>query len=236
MNKKEATANIHAGHRQRVKEKVLRNGLDSFADHELLELLLFYSIPQSDTNELAHRLLSEFTSFEGILKADISQLKKVKGVGESTALLIYTAAEVYRRAEKLKLPKKVYYKTTEDFKALAQTHLSLLGKEKVVLFCFDANGKLKKTSELSTGSSSSAFVDVKKAVECMLDSCAVKAVIAHNHPDSSANPSAADIDVTRSVCVMFRKLDFVLMDHIIVGEDGDCYSMYEESGFSGMFY
>ena len=81
---------LHDGHRARKKEQFRRQGLDGFADHEVLELLLYYAIPRKDTNELAHRLLQKFGSLQNVFSAPLEELAKVDGVGESAALL-YTA-------------------------------------------------------------------------------------------------------------------------------------------------
>ena len=80
--------NIHKGHRERVRQKFLKSGFESFADHEKLELLLFYSIPRKNTNELAHSLLSHFKTLSGVFDADIGALMEIDGVTESTAILL----------------------------------------------------------------------------------------------------------------------------------------------------
>lgn len=236
MDKKTDVKNIHSGHRKRVKANVCKNGFSQLEDHKLLELLLFYAIPQADTNELAHTLLREFGSFDELIKADIERLKRVNGVGENTAVLISAMGEVFYRASKSKGCKKQLFKSAEDYIALAASYLSAEKVEKVVLFCFDSVGRLKKTTELSSGDEASAFIDVRKALKAMMDCDAKKAVLAHNHPLNSCEPSVNDIDSTRSVCVMFRKLGFVLVDHIIVGEDNKAYSMYSDPDFHQMFF
>ncbi len=228
--------NIHSGHRKRVKEKAVKSGFSYMEDHQLLELLLFYSIPREDTNALAHTLLNEFGSFKELLKATPEQIKKVNGAGENTALLISTIAEISTRAAKQPADKRQVYKSSADYKKLSSAYLYGEKTETVYIFCFDVSGKLKKTELLSQGDEASSFVDVKKAVKAMMDSDAKKAILAHNHPYSEASPSAADIDSTRSVSVMFRKLGFLLADHIIVGESGDSFSMYDDSDLSPLFY
>ncbi len=232
----ERKKSVHSGHRKRVKEKVILKGFSHLEDHQLLELLLFYSIPQADTNELAHNLLDEFGSFDEMLKADVGRLSKVKGVGENTALLISTAGEVARRAAKVKVTKKATYKDIEDLKALAVSVISAETVEKVFVICFDAALHLKKVVEVSSGDETSASINVRKAVQAVIDCNAQKAVLVHNHPIGSCQPSAADIDATRSVCVMFRNLGFYLIDHIIVGEDNSPYSMYCDPMFTQLFY
>lgn len=68
----------HSGHRKRMRDRFLRDGIDSLQDHEVLELLLFYAIPRQDTNELAHRLLAKFRTLSGVFDAPIEELKRVE--------------------------------------------------------------------------------------------------------------------------------------------------------------
>ena len=79
---------LHDGHRQRAKDRYRQLGADALADHELLELALFYAIPRQDTNETAHRLMKRFRSLQGVLQATPEELEKEEGVGRSAALLL----------------------------------------------------------------------------------------------------------------------------------------------------
>ncbi len=235
MESKTQVKNIHSGHRKRVKENVCKNGFSQFEDHKLLELLLFYAIPQADTNELAHNLLNEFGTFEELVKADINRLKRVKGVGDNTAVLIATVGEVYYRALKSKRIKKTAYKTPDDFKALAVSYLCAEKVEKIYIFCMDSAGKLKKAVELSSGDESSSYIDFRKALQVALDCDAKKVVFAHNHPNGDCEPSPSDMDSTRSICVTFRRLGILIIDHIIIGHDDSVYSMYEDPKLQMLF-
>lgn len=89
--------NIHSGHRQRIRDRFLKTGLDGFQDHEVLELLLFYAIPRGDTNKIAHQLLERFGSFSGVCDAPIEELQKVPGVGASASILVGMVSSLSRR-------------------------------------------------------------------------------------------------------------------------------------------
>ena len=89
---------IHDGHRARKKAQFRQHGLDGFADHEVLELLLYYAIPRKDTNEIAHRLLQKFGSLQNVFAAPAEELAKVDGVGESAALFLTLLPQVQKRA------------------------------------------------------------------------------------------------------------------------------------------
>ena len=236
MDVRSEVKNIHNGHRKRVKANVCENGFSHLEDHKLLELFLFYSIPQADTNELAHTLLAEFGSLDELFKADIARLKRVKGVGENTAVLITTAGEIFLRASKVKAKSKRKYICSEDYKNLALSILSGERVEKSVIFCFDSAGVLKKTAELCSGDEISTGIDMRKAVQTIMDCGAVKAVIAHNHPTGIAKASAYDVDTTRQLCVMFRKLGVMLADHVIISGDNTAYSMYTDPSYTQMFF
>ncbi len=231
-----AEKNIHSGHRKRVKANVIKNGFSQLEEHKLLELMLFFSIPREDTNELAHKLINEFGSFEEVFKANIDQLKKVDGVGENTAVMIAAMGETFYRMSKAKPSKKRVYKTTEDLKELAVSLLQGENVEKVILMCFDASKKLKRYSVISEGDNVSSEIDMKEIIKILVDSDSSIAVLAHNHPTSSAEPSAYDVDSTRMVCVTLRKIGYALADHIIIGEKGEAYSMHTDPRFSALFY
>ncbi len=231
-----AEKNIHSGHRKRVKANVIKNGFSQLEEHKLLELMLFYSIPREDTNELAHKLIDHFGSFGEVFKADIDQLKRVDGVGDNTAVMIAAMGETFSRISKAKPPKKRVYKTTEDLKELAVALLQGENNEKVYLICFDVKKNLKRYTVISEGDEVSSEINMKEIIKNLVDSDSSIAVLAHNHPTSSAEPSAFDIDSTRMVCVTLRKIGYALADHIIVGENGTAYSMHLDPRFSSLFY
>ncbi len=231
-----AEKSIHSGHRKRVKENVIKNGFSQLEEHKLLELMLFYSIPREDTNELAHKLIDHFGSFEDVFKANIEQLKKVDGVGDNTAVMLAGMGEAFYRISKAKPSKKRVYKTTEDLKELAASLLKNEQFEKVLLLCFDEGKKLKRYVFISEGDQVSSEIDMKLIIKNLVDSDSSVAVIAHNHPTAPAEPSAYDIDSTRMMCVTLRKIGYALADHIIVGENGEAYSMHLDPGFSSLFY
>ena len=89
--------NLHEGHRKRMKERFIKSGLDDFAPHNILELLLFYSIPRGDTNPVAHRLIDTFGSLSGVFDATPEELAKVDGVGENSAILISMIPQIARK-------------------------------------------------------------------------------------------------------------------------------------------
>lgn len=214
---------IHDGHRARKKQQYLRTGLDSFADHEVLELVLYYAIPRRDTNPTAHALLKKFGSLDGVLHASVEELQQVEGVGESAALLLTLLPETVLRCGRSAKSEKIL-NTVEK---CGRYFLALLDHERrEVLYqaCLDAKGKLIICKKLSEGNADSAAFSVRQVVRNALLSDASMVVLAHNHISGVALPSESDCIVTRRVREALQAVDIGLMDHIIVS-DGDYVSM-----------
>lgn len=234
-SKNSADKNLHAGHRNRVRQNVLKNGFSQLEEHQLLELLLFYSIPRNDTNALAHKLLDEFGSLGEVFSADINMLRKVEGVGENTALMLSAIGEGHLRANK-KVVKKRVFKTTDSVKELAVAALENEKIEKAVLFCFSKDYRLKRQVVICEGDEFSTSLETRKIVSNIMDSGSSFAVIAHNHPIGSNLPSGSDIDSTRAISVLLRNMGYLLADHVIVDSDGVAYSMHSDPRFSQLFF
>ena len=218
----------HDGHRARKKQQFLRHGTESFADHELLELALFYAIPRRDTNELAHRLLEQFGSLKNVLSAPVEELQKVKGVGESAAVLLHLMPELERRAYQGAAKER----NLGSVEKCGSYLLRLLGGEtREVLYqlCLDGKGKLLLCRRLSQGDMDSAALSVRQVVNNALSCGASAVVLGHNHPSGVALPSEEDRAVTLRVRDALKTLDIRLLDHIVVA-DGDYVSM-AQSGF-----
>ena len=145
---------LHDGHRARKKEQFRQHGLDSFADHEVLELALYYAIPRRDTNEIAHRLLQKFGSLQNVLAAPAEELAKVEGVGDGAALYLTLLEAIRKRAARPAGRERVL--NTVD--KCGRYFLALLEQERQeVLYqaCLDAKGKLLSCKRLSQGGADS---------------------------------------------------------------------------------
>ena len=234
MSSQNTKKSVHAGHRERVRENVLKNGFEQLEDHRLLELLLFYSIPREDTNELAHRLLNEFGGLASVVKASPKQLERVNGVGHNTALLLSGMGELCVRVLKEGYVKKTPYYNDSEIINLIKSHYVNEPNERFLLLCFDSGMRLKLAEFVSEGDSIKVDLDIKKLVSRVLECDANLVVVAHNHPNGSAVPSGADFSTTSNISVMLRSFNIVLMDHIIIGENSH-YSMRNESPFSNFF-
>ena len=210
---------IHSQHRKRIKEKFLNSGLEGMHPHEILEFLLFFSVPREDTNPIAHTLIKEFESLSGVLDADLKELLKIKGIGEHSAILLKLIPQLCQKYEQDKLRQfkdcKNHKKTVEFLKA----YLSLLNHEEFHLLCLTSDLKLLKHIRLFTGSVSSAAVNLRKLTEEILKHDTSCIIIAHNHPSKNAQPSLDDDEITISILRSLSFINIQLMDHIIIAGD-----------------
>ncbi len=236
MAEKDIKIDVCSEHRKRVKENVKKYGLSHLEEYKLLELLLFYSIPRKDTKSIAKTLINYFGSLEDVFNASAEQLQKVDGIGENTAIMLTTVGQIFYKISTNEKPRKRVFKTTDDLKEVSVHLLGNQKNEKVLLLCFNAQKVLKRHVVISEGDKFSSEIDMKLIIKNLVDSDSSIAVLAHNHPTSSAEPSAYDIDSTRMVCVTLRKIGYALADHIIVGENGEAYSMHLDPRFSALFY
>lgn len=214
---------LHDGHRQRKKQRFLQHGLDSFADHEVLELLLFYAIPRRDTNETAHRLLEHFGTLKGVLMASVEELQKVEGVGENAAILLHLLQAVGYRTLRAAGDDTILNSVDS---AGAYFQKLLHGERREVLYqvCLDAKGKVLSHKRLSSGTVSMAPVNVREVVENALYTDASGVLLAHNHPSGIALPSEEDRQITMQIRQALGTMGIELVDHIIVA-DNDFVSM-----------
>ena len=209
----------HDGHRERLKERFLREGLDGFTDIQVLELLLFYAIPRRDTNPIAHELLDQFGTLHQVLEAPLHELKTVSGVGDHAALLLHLARECSRRYAVSRAQVEAILNTTGKCGEYLTRFFVGKREETVYLLCLDAKCKALGCVEVGRGSVTSAGLSIRKIVETALRFNAVSVVLAHNHPSGFAVPSAEDVATTRRVAVALDAVGIILADHIVVAED-----------------
>ncbi len=217
---------IHDGHRQRVKDRFCKEGLDHFEEHQVLELLLFYCIPRVDTNPIAHALLERFGSFAQVMEASVEELEKVPGIGHNAAvfLSLVTATGRYYQVNSAARHVKLY--TVEECGKYLMPFFYGRRNEMVYLLCLDAKGKVLCCKQVGEGSVNSAGVPIRRIVEMALGANATSVVLAHNHPSGLAVPSDADIQTTRRVAAALAAVEIELVDHIIVADD-DYVSMVQ---------
>ncbi len=210
---------VHEGHRARKKQQFRTHGLDSFADHEVLELLLFFAVPRADTNPAAHRLLERFGSLDAVLAAPPEELERVEGVGENAATLLSLLAPVMRRAH---LSAHGNERPLSDTEQLGRYCCGLFfgaRQEQLYELCLDGKGKLLRCCRLADGSVDAVSLNVRALVENALHSRASAVALTHNHPSGVALPSSDDNEATLAALEALRTVGVELVDHIIVADD-----------------
>lgn len=215
---------IHDGHRQRLKERFLREGLDHFSDVQVLELLLFYCIPRQDTNPIAHSLLERFGSLSQVLEAPVEELCKVPGIGQSAAVLLSMMLPMSRFYQKNRAENVRILASMDACGEYLVPYFHGKRNETVFLLCLDAKCKVLGCREMGEGSVNSAGVPIRRIVETALGLNATTAILAHNHPSGFALPSGEDIQTTHRVAAALSAVEITLADHIIVA-DGDYVSI-----------
>lgn len=224
-------------HRERVREEFLANSFnDSTPDHKILEMLLFYSIPRKNTNVIAHDLLDRFGSLSAVFEADITELKKIDGVGENTAIFLKLMVHVTKRYLTEKKITKKSARTTDISNFYEYITLQYFGKttEFFMMTSFDVKGKLTGTDIIAEGDNSEVKISIRTVIANALRREAAYVVISHNHPKGFAVPSAADAESTGKINEALKSIKVDLMDHIIVTDD-DYVSMRQSQAYTHLF-
>lgn len=209
----------HDGHRQRMRERFLSEGLDGFNEHQVLEMMLFYCIARKDTNELAHRLLREFGSLSRVLEAPVCDLEKVEGVGRNVATFLSFNAAVSRYYRSNRVKQYKVARGLDECSKILEPCFDGRRNEVVFMLCMDAKCQVLGCKQVGDGSINSAGVPVRRIVEIALSTNATSVVLAHNHPSGMAVPSPDDIQTTELLSDALRAVDVYLLDHMIFSDD-----------------
>lgn len=219
---------VHEGHRKRLKQRFLEEGLDGFEDHQVLELVLFYSVPRRDTNQTAHLLLNKFGSLSGVLEADPKALAEIGGVSESSALLLSLLPQLTRRYLKNRWGEKAVLDSTTRAGDYVIDLLSGHSYEVFYVICLDSQCGVIVPDLAFQGTINQAPVYPRIVVETALRHKAHSVILAHNHPGGSANPSQQDIEVTKNLRRALTAVQIEIHDHVIAA--GRRYFSFAEKG------
>lgn len=201
-----------------MREKFRQGGGEALADHEILEMLLFYSIPRINTNETAHRLIDHFGSLSGVLSAKRHELTAVPGIGEQSADLVGLIGELYLRTDREDEKSSPRFKNLDDVGRYLVKQLDGLARERVLLLLLTADFRLIATHQISEGSVNESNVDVRQIMEYAIMAKASHIVLAHNHPDPMLTPSQADESVSISLMHAASIMGINLWEHVLVSD------------------
>ncbi len=205
------------GHRQRLRERFHKTGMQGFSDHEKVELLLTFAIPRKDCKPHAKRLLIRFETFSGVLDAPHAELITVEGIGRMAATMIKCVkalAEAYLQ-DGVQVKRRIM--GPEDVVDYLRMALGGAREEAVYLLLLDTQNQLISIENVGQGTIDEAPIYIRNIVSLVLHKHAKHVILVHNHPSGDVRPSPSDKHVTRKLKEALALFDMALHDHIIVG-------------------
>ena len=209
-----------AGHRARLRQRLLEGGAEALADYEVLEYLLFASRPRGDTKPVAKALLARFGSLANVLNADHRALADVEGMGEISAAALKAVALAARRMARGEVQQKPVlgsWQALLDYLTIDMAHLTV---ERVRVLYLDTRNRLILDYQAQEGTIDEAAIHPREIVKKALEVGASALILVHNHPSGNPEPSRADIQITQRIAEAGRLLGIVVHDHVIVGREG----------------
>lgn len=221
---------IHSNHRKRVREKFIKFGLEPFSDFEVLEMLLFYSIKQKDTNPLAHALIKRFGSIESVFKADFNDLTEVDGISDVSASLIVFFRELNQYLGN-KETTGLYLSTSKDVGRFCCKYFSGRVEEKMIVISMGSANKVLSVDVVSRGTESETAYYPRRIMKAVIKNRANTVILAHNHPggEGKPDPSVDDVMITDSLSKLLAGFGVVVKDHIICS--GKYFMSFSDEGY-----
>ena len=229
MNEKD-----NQGHRERIREKFIKNGIDGFAEYEILELLLTYCIPRKDTKPIAKELLNKFKSLDNIFKADFDKLFAIDGLGKNSIAFLKLIGDlpsiIYK--DELKNKKLVDKETLKiSNKDILLNYLrNKIGyeeKEKFYVIYLSSSNEVIEFEENSVGTLDRSSVYPREIYKKIINLNAKSVILAHNHPSDNITPSKSDIELTNEIAKGLKNFGALLIEHIIITKNS-YFSFLEE--------
>lgn len=223
-NTKDKIENIHKNHRKRMKQKFLENGIKNFSEHEILEFLLFYSIPQGDTNALAHILINKYGSLSKVLDAPLASLTETKGVGEHTAILIKLLPQIFKEYQSGRAESINVLKNMSDCYQLASELFCNATVEELYIVCLNGGNSILAKKMIAEGTSDKVIVVMRDITDFILKYKTSRILIYHNHPSEIMEFSKNDENLTSTIFATCILNEIDVVDHILYTHNG-CLSM-----------
>jgi DNA repair protein RadC len=218
---------MHENHRDRLRDRFLAEGLESFEPHQALELLLFYCIPRRDTNELAHRLIEHFGSIAGVFDAHSAELESIEGIGKNASVLLSLMKPLWRLYRQESSRNGL---SMDNFRTASSYAVDLFAgrtNEAFYVLCLDPSCRLIRQVLLHEGTVNEVSVHPRTVVETVIRNNASQVILVHNHPKGLLEPSANDIAYTRRLTIALSTIGISIIDHIIVSGE-ETYSFARE--------
>ena len=216
------------GHRQRLRDKFLAQGIEAFTDAEIIELLLTFGTPRSDCKEAARALLTQFGSLPAVLDAAPVQLHQVKGVGPKNTFALHFIQGVARRYLHQRVVGKEYVRSSREVADYLIHSMRGLQHEVLTVVFLDAAHAVLDATVVAEGTVTVNTIYPRELVKAALARNASALVIAHNHPSGSLTPSRQDSELTRSLYLVCSFMHLDLLDHLIIGAGDQVYSFADQ--------
>ena len=222
------------GHRERIREKFLKNGIDGFAEYEILELLLTYCIPRKDTKPIAKDLLNKFKTLDNVFKADFDKLSVIDGLGNNSIAFLKLIGD---------LPSIIYKDELKNKKLIDRETLKISNKdillnylrnkigyeeiEKFYVIYLSSSNEVIEFEENSVGTLDRSSVYPREIYKKIINLNAKSVILAHNHPSDNITPSKSDIELTNEIAKGLKNFGALLIEHIIITKNS-YFSFLEE--------
>jgi len=205
------------GHRQRLRDRFFRNGIESFHDYEVLELLLTLATPRRDMKPQAKELMRRFGTLSGVLDAPVSVLQDVAGLGIANIFALKLPNAIGRRYLFEQAQGKDYLASSRTVKDYLTHNLRERSREVFMVIFLDGQHQIIRMEELFSGTLNTSAVYPREVIQKVLEYEAVSVILVHNHPSGSLTPSSSDRAVTRKLQTALTAIDVEVLDHLIVG-------------------
>ncbi|MEO0498344.1 MAG: DNA repair protein RadC [Pseudomonadota bacterium] len=216
------TASLHAGHRDRLRVRFVSDPENALADYELLELILFRSIPRRDTKPLAKQLLARFGSFAEVLGAPIERLEEMEGVSRNVAIDLKACASAARMLSKSQVAKREVLSSWSAVLEYCRAAMAFEPIEQFRILFLDKRNVLIADEVQQRGTIDHTPVYPREVAKRSLELSASAIILVHNHPSGDPTPSTADVKITNTIVEALKPLGITVHDHIIVGRNGHC--------------
>lgn len=210
----------YKGHRDRLRARFEENGPDAIADYELLELILFRSIPRRDTKPIAKDLLARFGTVAEVLAAPSNRLTEVSGIGASVALDLKLIQAAAQRITKDTIKKRTVLSSWSQLLEYCHTAMAYEEKEQFRILFLDKKNQLIADEVQQTGTVDHTPVYPREVVKRALELSSTAVILLHNHPSGDPSPSQADILMTQKIIEAAKPLGILVHDHVIIGKEG----------------
>lgn len=217
---------IHSGHRQRLKDKFI-SAKETFSEHEILELLLFYSIPRKNTNDIAHKLIDTFGSLSEILKADVNSLKLVDGLGENSAIFLNLLGYV-NKLTNISSNTNLSLSTISDAKQRIISLFKDADHEIFYVIYLNKKDLVTKIEKFDSGDKTKVLINLQELTKSVILNNPTSIIVCHNHFSKYPKPSADDDRLTAKLIYLLNSLKVNFYDHLIVSGE-ETYSYFYDN-------